>query len=224
MEKIIEIITKGLLKDLHIAERSLYLNRKISELRDKIPKGTKSDISTMLYDLTYTELVLSLSRLYDSLNERYPTRCIRQLYETLRNSSFEPETKEEKAYALRELKRLVAFPELNFLLLERHGREFNETLVNYLETLEFNDPIAPAIEKLKEVRDKFLAHNEDVEIDTLIPYTSLELLISHAKDVTAFFSLYCSGVHLTANGEFYLSHSALLWGRKYEEFISNDSE
>jgi hypothetical protein len=93
----------------------------------------------------------------------------------------------------------------------------------YLETLEVNGVLAESIDKLKEIRDKFLAHNEDIKIDTLMPYTNLQSLIVHAKEVLAFFSLYCSGIHLTANGHFYLSQSSLAWGSKYEDFINSTS-
>lgn len=138
-------------------------------------------------------------------------------------SDFNLEPKESKIYALNEFKHLNAFPEMYSYLLGLDGTEFNKNLIMYLETMEINDPISPAIQKLREIRDKFLGHNEDIELDTIIPYKSIEILIDHAKEVIAFFSLYYSGIHLTANGNFYLSHSALRWASKFKDFVSNDS-
>ena len=224
METIANLIRTGLLKDLLIAERSFYLNRQINKSHKIIPPGIKSDISTMLYDLTYTEMVLSLSRLYDNPSRKYPTRCIKQLYQELRQINFEAEAKEPKIYALKELKHLNDSPEMFSLLLSQEGKEFNETLITYLETMELNNPIAPAVRKLREIRDKFLGHNEDIDLDTMIPYKSIETLIEHAKEVIAFFSAYYSGVHLTSGtGNFYLSHSSKHWASKFDKFVAQDS-
>src|SRR5258705_11718441 len=110
------------------------------------------------------------------------------------------------------------------LFLNQDGKEFNENLITYLEVMELNEPLAPAINKLREIRDKFLGHNEDIDLNTMIPYKSIETLINHAKEVIAFFSRFYSGIHLTsASGNFYLSHSALRWASKFEDFISEDS-
>ena len=223
MDNITAIITNGLLKDLHIAERTFYLNRKISLLHSTIPEGYKYDISYILYDLSYTEMILGLSRLYDNLNNRYPTRCLKLLYKEFLVGSNIEKSISEKEISLRELGSLESFPEMRMLLMERTGDEFKNTLIMYLETLEVNGVLAEAIDKLKEIRDKFLAHNEDIRIDTLMPYTNLHSLIVHAKEVLAFFSLYCSGIHLTANGHFILSQSSLAWGSKYEDFINSKS-
>jgi hypothetical protein len=219
MDTVDKLIKTGLLKDLHIAERSFYLNRQINRSQKIIPQGTKSDISTMLYDLTYTEMVLSLSRLYDNPSNKYPTRCIKQLYQHITDSNFDLEAKDNKIYALKELKHLNDFPEMYSFLLGLENRDFNKNVIMYLETIEVNDPIASAIQKLRQIRDKFLGHNEDIHLDTMIPYKSIEILIGHAKEVIAFFSLYYSGIHLAANGNFYLSHSALRWASIFEDFI-----
>src|SRR5215217_2498972 len=108
-------------------------------------------------------------------------------------------------------------------LLGFEEKEFNKNIVMYLEAIEVYDPIASATDKLREIRDKFLGHNEDIQIDTMIPYKSIEILIEHAKEVIAFFSLYYSGIHLTANGNFYLSHSAFRWASIFENFVDNNS-
>src|SRR5688572_26044251 len=100
MDTITKLLKTGPLKDLNIAERAFYLNRQINRSQKIIPQGIKSDISTMLYDLTYTEMVLSLSRLYDNPSKKYPTRCIKQLYQIVEQSDFDLESKESKIYAL----------------------------------------------------------------------------------------------------------------------------
>jgi len=219
MGTIIDIIKPALLKDLHIAERSYTLNRQINKSQKEIPTGSKTEIAKMLFDLSYTEMVLSLCRLYDNPSKRYPTRCIKQLYEFIKKNDFQTELKRSPDIALRELKHLHDFPQMFLLLKKLNGAEFNENLILYLEAIELNDPLSASINELKKIRDKFLAHTEDIELNTFIPYKTMEILINHAKEVLSFFSLAYSNVHLTVNGNFYLSHDSLEWAREFRLFI-----
>jgi len=219
METIIDIIKPGLLRDLHIAERSFTLNKQINLSQKDIPAGNKTQIAKMLFDLTYTEMVLALCRLYDNPSKKYPTRCIKQLYQLFKASDYQIEMKRSSVTALRELKHLLDFPEMFALLKSKIDADFNRTVVEYLETIEVNDPTFLSINNIKQIRDKVLEHSEAIQLDTSIPYENIEVLINHAKEVLSFFALCYSEVHLTKNGDFYLSHESLDWASDFKSFI-----
>ncbi len=219
MESITHLIKSGLLKDLHIAERSFLLNKKISESQKDFSTGTKADISKILFDLTYTEMVLSLCRLYDTPNKRYPTRCLKQLYEAIKSDNYQTDLKESKTIILQECK-LIFYPDLIELLESSSTHDFNKRTVTFLDDIKDNEPVSSSMKKLKEIRDKLLAHNEDIPLDTYIPYESVSVLINYAKHVLSFFSIAYSGIRLTVNGFFYLSNSAFDWEIKYNRFLS----
>lgn len=224
MEAITHLIKNGLLKDLHIAEKSFRLNKKISESQNEIVNPVKKDISKILYDLTYTEMILSLCRLYDKPDKSYPTICLKQLYKKLKESDYKLELKESKENILSQLIDSEWAYDLKEVLIRSTDSSFNKYASDFIETIELNHPISGAILNIKEIRDKFLAHNEDIKIDTTIPYESITILIAHAKDVLSFFSLAYSGIHLrTATGSFYLSQSTFDWEIKYRKFLKEIS-
>ena len=75
MESIKNVILKGLLVDIKIAERSFRLNKKINELYNENLQPLKKSIATIMSDLSYTEMVLSLARIYDT-PKNYPTSVL----------------------------------------------------------------------------------------------------------------------------------------------------
>ena len=89
MESVSHLITTGLLNDLIVAERSYLLNKAINKMHSGIESNIKTDISKILFDLSYTEMVLSLARLYDNTSKKYQTRCIKRLYQLVEEENYE---------------------------------------------------------------------------------------------------------------------------------------
>lgn len=219
MESISHLITTGLLNDLIVAERSYLLNKAINKMHSGIESNIKTDISKILFDLSYTEMVLSLASLYDNTSKKYQTRCIKRLYQLVEEENYEVfVNKSNVALQLG----YFGFDTTYISLLERStDREFNERAITFFELNEMNEPVCSSIIKIKEIRDKLLAHNEDISLDTLVPYEKIETLVTHAKKVISFFALAYSDIHLQINGDFYLSDRAMNWKRLYEKFIKN---
>lgn len=91
MEVLKKIILNGILKDLLFAERSYYLNKEINTNYSEIPKGINFEISKIMYDLSYTEMVLAICRIYDATNKKYPTRCLKQIYKVIKEADYDLE-------------------------------------------------------------------------------------------------------------------------------------
>lgn len=224
MENIKKIIKEGILNDLHICERCFRLNKSINDSKKKIPKGVKTDIAGILYNLTYTELVLSLARIYDNPSGKYPTRCLKALYNYLETNVSTLCLQESKDIVLSRMSKMKMHNDLIDCLSQTSESNFNQVAHSYLETIELNDPIYPAVQNIKKIRDKFVAHNEDVTIDTIVPYSDVEQLLIHAKFVVSFFSVAYTGINLiTATGNFYLGHSSSNWERVYYKFLEQSS-
>lgn len=196
MNEIKNIIYEGLAKDIAIAERCLRLNRKINQLHKNTSEKIKKDISLILYDLSYTEMVLSLSRIFDTPNKRYPTRCLKKLHLITRGEKFQDEIKIYKSESILNLKYFGFRDDYINLLNESSDLEFINRSTRFFESREINEPIVGNILKLKTIRDKLLAHNEAINLDTLIPYELTETLIEYAKNVASFYSITYCGIHL----------------------------
>lgn len=221
MDSIKDVIVEGLLGDIGIAERSFRLNKKIKELGKNNLAITKKGISEILRDLSYTEMVLSLARIYDNPNERYPTRCLKRLYQVVKDADYQIDLKNHRSDSVLNLQ-YFGFDSIWIELLENSSDiDFNKRTVGYFETQEVNEPLYSYIAKIKEVRDKLLAHNEDAIVDSLIPYTSFESLLDHAKNVVSFYSLTYTGIRLKFRSDYYLADSAKSWENVYQEFVES---
>ncbi len=221
MDSIKDIIVEGLLGDLGIAERSFRLNKKIKELGKKDLATAKKGISEILRDLSYTEMVLSLARIYDNPNKRYPTRCLKRLYQVVKDADYQIDLKNHKKDSVLNLQ-YFGFDSIWIELLENSSDvDFNKRTVGYFETQEVNEPLYSYIDKIKEVRDKLLAHNEDAIVDSLIPYASFESLLDHAKNVVSFYSLTYTGIRLKFGSDYYLADRTRGWEDIYQEFVES---
>jgi len=221
MDEIQNIIKNGLVKDIAIAERCLKLNRKINRLHANTEDKIKKDISLILYDLSYTEMVLSLSRIFDTPSKKYPTRCLKKLHQIADQVDLTEELNKNKAESILNLQNFGFWPDFIDLLKESSDKQYIIRSTGFFESTEINEPIAGYISKLKTIRDKLLAHNEDVSLDTLIPYELSENLIEYAKNVVSFYYLTYCGVHLKAGNKYSLDHISVKWERDYERFIQN---
>ena len=218
MEQITNLIKNGLLRDLIITERSFLLNKKIKDSASKLPSSTTLEISKILYDLTYTELVLGLCRLFDTPNKKYPTRCIKQLYNIVEASENIIQVK-DRTFLFDQIQHLGVPPVYAKLLESSSSIDFNKRTVVFFEAEEMNDPIRSSIRTVKDIRDKLLAHNEDIDLTSFLPYDTIETLLNHAKNVVSFFGLAYSAIVLKPFDNFYLSHDANDWTIIYTKFI-----
>ena len=221
MDLIKDIIVRGLLGDLRIAERSFRLNKKIKELGKEDLAITKKGISEILRDLSYTEMVLSLARIYDNPNRKYSTRCLKRLYQVIKDADYQVDLKNHKSDSVLNLQYFGYDSIWIELLRNSSDIDFNKRTVGYFEAQEANEPLYNYIGKIKEVRDKLLAHNEDAIVDSLISYASFESLLDHAKNVVSFYSLTYTGIRLKFGSGYYLANSAKSWENIYQEFVES---
>lgn len=222
METLKKIILSGVLKDVLLAERSYSLNKEINSNYSTIPKGMSVDISNILYDLSYTEMVLALCRIYDTPRNKYPTRCLKQIYKVFKDADYNLDIPHKDEVLLQSP--FFELPENIIELLRKCGnKDFNKRAVFYFECDEINEPLATALDTLKIIRDKLLAHNEDVPIDTSIRYYDIELLLKHAQNAISFFCLGYCGINLKASERFYLSSSARKWRYSFKQFLKQQN-
>ncbi|MCF7567544.1 hypothetical protein L3X37_04085 [Sabulilitoribacter arenilitoris] len=111
------------------------------------------------------------------------------------------------------------YPEFIDLLKNGSKKEFIKHSTAFFETKEINNPLVEHIDKLKTIRNKLLAHNQDIEIDTFVPYKMTYELIDHGKQVLSFFALTYAGIHLKGGNEYITNRPSNEWGEIFEKFI-----
>ncbi len=160
MNKLKDIIEKGILIDLMKAERALSVFNVIAKHSPQINIQTKEFITTYAYfqALAFNEFILATSRIFDKYSKRNNTRCIDAVIHFLRNNSNNLPAIDNK-YQLK--LNLIEFsvPDYFFepldsnddlLYADRMAMYYEIELINFRNDLK----------SIREWRDKHLAHNE----------------------------------------------------------------
>jgi len=70
-------------------------------------------------DLSYTEMVLSLARIYDTPNKKYPTRCLKKLYSIIKESDYQIALNDNKSESILNLPYFGFEPSVKLNILRR---------------------------------------------------------------------------------------------------------
>ncbi|WP_424493783.1 hypothetical protein [Salinimicrobium sp. GXAS 041] len=211
------IYDQGLYQDYLIAERSFKLYREITTSYKDLDKS-KIGMAKILINLTYNDTVLALNRIYQ-VKGKDKTRCIDWLYEEIKKSDFNIELGDLKKESLFHFPTFGFYPEEIALYENVSDYTFNKRTYWHFLSLESSPPIDEYKLKLKKIRDKFLAHNEAIELDLSIPHEMVEDLLMHARQVIGFYSLTYGGIHALKNGG-NISISTDKWVSVYRKFVS----
>jgi hypothetical protein len=184
-KKIADIILQGLVKDLYKTERAIFINSEISKYAHLINKS-KPDIRHLLIimqNLTFNEAILSLSRIYDKPDKKYPNRCVLRIFEFLEDAIKDATFVNNKDKTLEQLKYLRFTPITQKYLLDDDHGQFAQCLYFDFETEYIQKEFQDKLEKLRIIRDKMLAHNEDEKAIQKFQWEEFDELKSFIKKI-----------------------------------------
>lgn len=196
IEKLYDQQLNGLALDLMQAKNNIFLFKEIKDNWEKIKALPKEDIQWIIFlkDTSVQQLIMYLSKLYDSSGERKnkETRCIRDLLKQIKYQEVNKPIivdfiwsqfckKHENALELIQFK-----PEYGAENLISHIQTFLDTEFNSKTSQEF------VLKKLKELRNKNVAHNENTEITSQLLFEESEKLIFFADAILDFINTFLS--------------------------------
>jgi hypothetical protein len=184
-KEIADIIFQGLVIDLYKAERAIFINKEIGKHALLINKS-KPEIRRLfilIQNLTFNEAILSLSRIYDKPDKNYPNRCVLRIFKFLKELGDNAPIANNKEKTLEQLKYLRFNAETVKHLLEDDHIQFAQCLYLDFETEYIQTEFQSKLKKLKLIRDKMLAHNEDEKIIQKFQWEEFDELISFIKKI-----------------------------------------
>ena len=194
IEKLHDQQLNGLALDLMQAKNNIFLFKEIKDNWEKIKELPKEDIQWIIFlkDTSVQQLIMYLSKLYDSSGERKnkETRCIRDLLKLLQHQELNNPiivdfiwsqfcNKHEKALAFLQYK-----SEFGAENLISHIQNFLNTEFNSETSQDF------VLKKLKVLRNKSVAHNENTQITTQLLFEESEKLIFLADAILDFINTF----------------------------------
>ncbi|MCK9423762.1 MAG: hypothetical protein M0Q38_14315 [Bacteroidales bacterium] len=183
--EIADIVLHGLVTDLYKAERAIFIHKEIGKHAQVIndSKSSIRQVFLLMQQLTFNEAVLSLARIYDTPDKKYPNRCVLRLIQILNDAGDDAPILSERYQTLEQLKALRIAPRLEEHLLANDNIQFTKDLFLYFETEYIQQDFQFHLNELKRIRDKILAHNEIGTFVQEIKWTTYDELILFVKKV-----------------------------------------
>lgn len=168
MDKIWDILQRGIVTDLFKAEKALCVLRTIGKRSYEINKLHKSVISSFAYyqNVCVHEYISSIARVYDKPNRHNETRCLERLIELLKDQAYIIPEIVENYQSIIHLKYYDFPPILIERIKEGNKAQFTRTLRIVL--LSDLSQLGNQRKVIKDWRDKILSHNDaDSKIDQI---------------------------------------------------------
>lgn len=180
-----DMVKNGLVPDIFRMEQAFELLRRIGERANDInnrERGNYGELFGAFQVALKTEFVLAAARVYDNPSATYPTRCLKGVLQYLVDNNDDlPSIREP--YQLRLTLESMKAPNVLIETIEGEPKKFALGFAAFVSSL-LNSPLRmDALEKLKTIRDKTFAHNEQVSRISGPTWESLQDLILIAKNV-----------------------------------------
>mgnify|MGYP001277041165 CR=1 FL=1 len=215
------LIDRGLVSDVLRMERSFALLETIgtrAELLNAHEFGNFGELFGALQEALQTECLMAASRIFDPPGRRYPNRGMRHVLSFIRDHADElPAIAHPQG-----LKTCLAGTPLELTLMplvDRGGRDFAIALVDQFSALIVADDRTNAIDALRTIRDKAIAHNEQVETVEGPTWQAIADLIAIAKKLVAALGWAYANTAYEIDGDFLLTSDAQRPGRALERLV-----
>jgi hypothetical protein len=209
------LILHGLAPDIFIAERAYSMFQTIGEKSKELSqRNNYGEFFGSTQAAFKDQFLLAVSRIFDSPSRRNKTRCIKGVLQFLSdNSQRLPEIVERHNLIL--VMERAGFDRQTSKLIEQGNKDTEVTLaiVSHFNSLLENSQNKKLILRLKELRDKKLAHNELIKSELpeaieIITFKDLFSLVEIAKELIGIIGWAYMSMVFVHNGVYRLTTDA----------------
>lgn len=204
MDIILKYLELGLATQIYKAETNLLIWRSIAKKADKyeLQDDTTKRLFHFLQQSARTNFILSTAKIFDSEKSRYPTRCIQSLLKLLSAKKDFPDI-QNKTFTSRMIKDYGWPDKLQNAVNDPNL--FAQEFTKYCWSKYNGTDIQEKINKVKHLRDKFIAHDENEAESINVELEIFSDLIEFATQILAILcSAYFSRIW-TINGQSQIS-------------------
>lgn len=212
-----EIVLHGIAVDIFTAERAYCMFTTIGKESNLIGSNNYQEFFRSAQAAFRDQFLLAMGRLFDKASDRNKTRCIAGIIELIENNSFRlPAIVERTNLCMVMRNSNFGEESLKMVLNEKKDEEIAIEIVNHFKQLLNSKENLRLSEKLKEIRDKRLAHN-DLKITTdselidkidIITFKDLYSLVEIAKHFIGVIGWAFMSMVFMHDGEYHLTESA----------------
>lgn len=200
------LVESGLQADVCKMERAYVLIKQITNYGTSIDaynNGEFSRLFVVIQRSLLTEVIMSVSRLYDKPNKKYPTNCLLSILEFIKENSSNLVIVEKpnlKKYLLE-----IGIARFFIDLIDTDEESYNKMIAEQLKVMCFAGDKQDIILRLRNLRDKKIAHNERINFINTPVLIELKKLTNDVKKVLGIIGWSYTSQIYHINGKFLLS-------------------
>lgn len=183
MEEIKDYIENGIIKEAFQAQMNLKIWNEIGENVQELSKLNKEKIQLFAYlqHSAQSQMVLRTARIFDK-KQKYPTRCLDALFKEIEKLDLS-EIEISNPRGLKEyLITLDCFEKFN--PISTSALDFLVPFISHCKTELFENIYKNDIAMIKMLRDKYIAHNEAIEVTTTFDPDIIKKLTDLAVNIS----------------------------------------
>lgn len=184
-EELRNLVEKGLARDIFKMEQSYSLIKCISNKGksiDNFENGKFSRLFHVIQSSLLTDAIMSVSRIYDKPNSKNKTRCLLSIlaFISKNNDDLIPIAQKPN---LKKYLYEIDIDKYFIELVDINESLYGKMIADFFRSNSMNDENRNRITKLKNIRDKKIAHNEQIDFVEQPTLIDLKELIEFAKKV-----------------------------------------
>jgi hypothetical protein len=190
LDEINSFLTYGIATQIFQAQRNLHIWEKIRDQAIEIKKRDTevNHLFTFLQQSAQTNFVLHTAKLFDNPSTKYPTRCILSFLNLVDKINVYPEI-ENKSNCRELLVKYEVHEKIIEFLNHNDSVIFFKNYITYLISKYNSIEIKTQIEGIKHIRDKYVAHNEDMKDSSNLDLQIVKNLLRFATEILEVFGI-----------------------------------
>lgn len=209
-ETIDDYFNQGLVAQAFLAEQNILIWQQVAgeiSFLKKQPKHVQ-DLYKFIQQAAQTNFVLSLGKLYDATNKKYPTRCILSFLDLLTTGDLTVVKIVETTNTIKLLHEFNCNKALIDAVNDPDPKLFLQLFISHFRQKYNELSLQQDINTLKNMRDKAVAHNEVVG-SLKFDFKTAERLLNFASQLISIFGM---------------AYHSTIWQTKYFSFIKKNAE
>ncbi|TNE76678.1 MAG: hypothetical protein EP333_02220 [Bacteroidetes bacterium] len=183
MNQIKDYIENGIITESFQAQLNLNIWNEIAKHSVDLDKleETRRNLFVYLQRSAQSAMVLRTARIFDT-EKKHPTRCLDGLFKKVRNLDLEGKTIHNPHGLNEYLSYLTCFEK--FDPVPQNTSDFLLPFIDYCESELFKIKYQSEIELIKELRDKFITHNEAIQYSKNFDPNIIKTLTNSAINIS----------------------------------------
>ena len=218
-DELARLVKEGPVAEIFRTEQTLSILNATGALANEINNNNYGEVFATYQSFCIDQVILSITKLYETPN-RYNLKSIPAILNYFEQNSEHLEITEPNLLNQQLTRTNMLIPDFEAQDQNTKNLLVHHKLNNCLPDISNNETLA----ELKTLRDKRIAHPEDISAESLPKPTwgAVEELLSAPKDVVGIIGDgYLSTVYMFENGEYTLSSDATRVGRGASRLLSN---